>query len=58
MSFDEHREIEASVHNADTADTDVRTVEESKSEQDSSEKGSETLDFNQLNKATAVNADD
>ena len=50
--------MKASVHNAETADTAVRTDDESESEQDTPEEESSTAKFDQLNQATAVNADD
>jgi len=50
--------MKASVHNADTPDTGVRTDDEGENEQDTAEEESSTAKFDQLNQATAVNADD
>jgi regulator of replication initiation timing len=52
------RKMKASVHNADTADADVRTGSERENKQNTAEEPSNTTDFDQLNQATAVNADD
>jgi regulator of replication initiation timing len=52
------RKMEASVHNADSADKDVRTGGESQNSQESEDEDSMGSEFDQLNQASAVNDDD
>jgi len=54
----EKRKMEASVHNADSADKDVRTDEEGKSGQEFEDKDSVDGKSEQVYEATAVNDDD
>jgi regulator of replication initiation timing len=54
----EKRKIEASVHNADASDKDVRTDGESQISQESEDEASTGSEFDQLNQASAVNNDD